>query len=112
MQKFDYRVPRFSVDLPVQITVDKSTLAGRCIEISKQGMRLELLQPLPPGTCGIASITYQDKTLELNVRVAHARETDGGMEFIYKSEKERSAVAHLVAALATPRNRLGPVLLN
>jgi hypothetical protein len=112
MYKFDYRSPRFSVDLPVQVTVQKSTLTGRCIEIGKEGMKLELQQPLPPDASGMVSISYQDQTLQLNVRVAHAGEIHGGVEFIYKSESERNAVAQLVASLSTPRNRLGPVLLN
>ena len=42
MQKFDYRYPRFAVDLPVRFTTQGSTLTGRCKDISHEGMRLEL----------------------------------------------------------------------
>ena len=105
MQRFDYRSPRFTVDLPVEFTVQESTLTARCIEISKEGIRLELQQPLPPNACGKVSIHYQGLVLELNMRIAHVGETHSGMEFIYKSESERNAVANLIASLAPSRKR-------
>jgi hypothetical protein len=112
MRKFDYRTPRFIVDLPVQFTVNNLTLTGRCREIGKEGMLLELRQQLPPDACGMVSISYQDRTLEIEVRVAHAGATHGGMEFVYKSDSERSAVAQLVTALASSRPQLAPILLK
>jgi hypothetical protein len=105
MQKFDYRSPRFSVDIPVQLTIGKATLTVRCRDISKEGMRLELPQPLPSDACGTVSMSYQNRTLELNVRVAHAGATQGGMEFLYTSEGERDAVAQLLASLQLLRIR-------
>src|ERR1700691_2588 len=105
MQKFDYRSPRYTVDLPVRYTLEKAsekaTLPGRCIELSKDGMTLETQQPLPKDALGTVSISYQDRTLELNVRVVHAGESQSGMEFIYHSDAERKAVIHLVASLTT-----------
>jgi len=112
VQKFDYRCPRFSVDLPIQFTVQTSTLAARCIEISQEGMRLELEEPFPPNARGTVSISYQDGRLELNARMAHVGETHGGMVFLYKSDRERIAVADLIAAMSASRNRVGPVLIN
>jgi hypothetical protein len=112
MQRFDYRSPRFPVDLPVRLTADNATRVARCRDISREGMRLELNPPLPPDAHGTVSMTYRDQTLQLNVRVAHAGETEAGMKFIYASDSERNAVAHLIASLATPRNCLRPVLVN
>jgi hypothetical protein len=112
MQKFDYRSPRFTVDLPVQFTVQHSTLSGRCSDISTEGMRLELRQPLPPNASGTVSMSYRDRTVELEVRVAHAGATHGGMKFVYKSECERSAVAHFIASVASTQSRLCPIPVN
>lgn len=112
MQKFEYRTPRFSVDLPVQFTVEKLTLTGRCREISHEGMTFEARQPLTPDSSGMVSISYQDRTIEIHARVAHVAGTRSGLEFLYELETERSAVAHLVASLAAPQNRQGPVLLH
>jgi hypothetical protein len=105
MQRFDYRSPRYPVDLPVRLTADNSTRLGRCRDISREGMRLELCQPLPPDACGTVSMTFQNQTLELNVRVAHAGATQDGMKFIYTSDSERNAVARLVASLTAPQDR-------
>lgn len=112
MQKFEYRTPRFSVDLPVQFTVDKSTVIGRCREISQEGMTFEARQPLTPGSSGVVSIGYQDRVIEIQARVAHVTEAQSGLEFLYESEAERSAAAQLVASLASSQNRQGPVLLH
>jgi hypothetical protein len=109
MQKFGYRSPRFAVDLPVEYTIEKSSQAGRCIEISKDGITLlDSGQPLPPDGCGTVIITHQGRPLELSMRVVHA----GGMEFLYKSDKERKAVDHLIASLSTPSSGHGPVLVS
>jgi hypothetical protein len=109
MQKFDYRYPRFSVDLPARFTTQGSTLTGRCKDISHEGMRLELTEPLPPNARGTVSVSHQGRTLELAVRVAHA--ANGGIEFLYESDEEREAVAHLVAALSSSRT-FGPTLVS
>ncbi len=112
MQKFEYRAPRFAVDLTVQFTTQNSTLIARCREISKNGMTLEIQEPLPLNSFGTVSVNYQDRTIELRARVAHAGANHGGLEFIYESEAERNEVAHFVASLAAPQNRPGPVLLS
>ncbi|MGP8258731.1 MAG: PilZ domain-containing protein [Acidobacteriaceae bacterium] len=112
MQRFDYRSPRFPVDLPVRLTAENTTRLGRCRDISREGMRMELGQPLPPDACGTVSMTFQNQTLELNVRVAHAGATQDGMKFIYTSDSERNAVARLLASLTLPRDRRRPVLVS
>jgi len=112
MQKFEYRTPRFSIDIPVQFTVEGSTLDGRCTEIGQEGMTLELKQPLTPNSSGMVSLTYRDHTLEIRARVAHATGTNAGLEFLYNSEEERGDVANLVASVASSQSRPGPVLLN
>jgi hypothetical protein len=112
MQRFDYRSPRFAVDLPVRLTADNSTHVARCRDISREGMRLELPQSLPPDARGTVSMTYRDQTLELNVCVAHAAETQLGMKFLYTSDSQRNAVAHLLASLATPKRQPHLALVN
>jgi len=112
VRKFDYRAPRFSVDLTVRLTIEGSILMARCIEISREGMRLELQQALPPDALGTVSVHYQDLMLELNVRVAHVSKSHGGVEFIYRSDAEQKAVAQLIGSLDSSRKRLGPVLIS
>jgi hypothetical protein len=104
MQKFEYRAPRITVDFPVRFTAHDAATAGRCTEISKEGMRVEFEEPLPPNSRGKVAMSYQDGSLELNVRVAHAGTTHSGLKFICESDEERDAVASLVASLASLQN--------
>ena len=112
MRRFDYRSPRFIVDFPVRFTAKDVASTGRCIEISKEGMSLELTQPLPPGIAGIVSMSYQDHAYQIEVRVAHAGLTHGGVEFVYRSESERVAIEQLVESLGSSRGRRTPALLK
>jgi hypothetical protein len=106
MQKFDYRSPRFAVDLPVQFASQEVSFAGRCRDISREGMLLELPEPVMPNACGVVSVfDSRHGLLELQVRVAHSEATLGGMKFVYRTDFERDAVAQLVASLATSQKR-------
>ena len=112
MQKFEYRGARFAVDLPVRFAGGNRTLVGRCIEMSKEGLRLDLGEQLDSDSCGKVFLVHQGRTLEFSVRVIHAGAKFCGMEFIYSSEAEQNELAHLVESLAVPQTRPGPVLLK
>lgn len=112
MQKFKYRAPRFLIDLPVRLTSDGTSIAGRCREISKDGMKLELPQPLPHDYTGTVSLCYQDVNLEIGVRIAHTGAHEDGVKFVFSSERERAAVASLVALLAAPASRSSLALIK
>ena len=112
MQRFEYRGARFSVDLPVQFTEENITMPGRCTEISKEGLKLDLGEPLQSDSSGTVSMCFQGRTLEFRVRVVHVGARHCGMEFIYSSNAEQLAVATLVESLAVTNTRPGPVLLK
>ncbi len=112
MQKFTYRAPRYAVDLPVELTTETATLRGRCKEISKDGMRVELGEPLPPDFIGTASLTYLNIALRLRVSLAHTGAERDGVKFIFESQKERADVARLVAVLAARTQTPGPKLVE
>jgi hypothetical protein len=107
MHKFNYRTPRYAVDFPVQLTLEGSLVAGRCTEISTDGMQLELHRPLPPDFCGVVALAWHNIHLELRVRLAHTGSRQDALRFIFESEKERAAVADLVARLADPAEPQG-----
>ena len=112
MQRFEYRGARFSVDLPVQFTERNTTWAGRCTEISKEGLKLELEEPLQSNSCGKVFMCYQGRAMEFSVRVVHVGAKYCGLEFIYSSDMEQDSVAHLVESLAVPQSRRGPLMLK
>ncbi len=112
MQRFEYRGARFAVDLPIQFAGKERVLAGHCTEISKEGLKLDLGEPLQSGSSGTVSMSFQGRTLEFSVRVVHVGVRHCGMEFIYSSHAEQLAVANLVESLAVANTRPGPVLLK
>jgi hypothetical protein len=112
MRKFDYRAPRFPVDLPVRLTFDESMQQGRCTEISTEGMKLEVRQPLAPDACGKVRLSYQDFSLDIPVRVAHSGSFYDGVKFVYDSDEQRDEMSRLVARLSCPQQRSGPVLIR
>jgi hypothetical protein len=112
MHRFEYRGPRFSVDVPVQFFAQNATLEARCTEISKEGMRLEVGEPLRSNSPGTVSLSHQGRSLQFSVRVVHVGARSCGLEFVYGSEAEQFAVAHLVESLAQGQHRPGPILLK
>lgn len=96
MQRFEYRGPRFSCDLPVQLIVNDATLSVRCTEISKTGMKLEMGHPQEINSIGKVSIIRNDRTLEFRVRFAHVGQTHAGLDVIYSSNGDREAMDHLI----------------
>lgn len=112
MQKFEYRTPRYQVDLPVVLTLESSSVPGRCREISKDGMRVELRQPVAADSCGSVSISYKELSLELPVCVTHSGPGHDGLKFVFAREEERSLVERLVALLASSTGQPGPVLVR
>ena len=111
MQKFEYRTPRFRVDLPVQFSVEDVDFLGRCSEISRDGMTLEIREAPAPKSAGTVLINAHDQSMEISARVAHVEANHVGLEFCYESETERDAMARLIASLAAGP-RPGPVLLR
>lgn len=112
MQKFEYRTPRYQVDLPVLLTLQSLSISGRCREISREGMKVELCDPVKPDACGTVSISFKELSLELPVCVARTGAGHGGLRFIFESEKDRSAVERLVSLLASAAGHPGPILVR
>jgi PilZ domain len=112
MHRFEYRGPRYSVDLPVELTTPDATLAARCTEISKEGLKLELAEAVPCGSVGIVFVCYQGRPMRFRVRSIHTGGRYCGWEFLYNSDAEQDAVAGLVDAIAVPNTRRRPMLIK
>jgi PilZ domain len=105
MQRFEYRNPRFSVDLPAQFSVARGALAGRCTDIGIKGMKLDLPDHVIAGCQGIVLLHHQNQTIELMARVARIGPMHCGLEFVGDSQAEQSAIVQLLAKLTAPRCR-------
>lgn len=111
MQKFEYRSPRYPVDLPVLLILEGESVCGRCKEISSEGMKVEFRQPVARNCSGTLRIGKSDSFVEVRARVARTGSGSDGVRFLFGSEKERRAMQRLVALAATPIEQPGPVLV-
>ena len=102
MKRFEFRGPRITCDLPVELTIGGSTLPVRCTEISKSGMKLEVGKPQEVNSFGKVSMSHDSHQLEFRVRFVHAEENHVGVDFIYLSAADRKSMASLVDSLAAP----------
>jgi len=114
MQKFEYRTPRYKVDLPVLLILAEVRIPGRCREISKEGMSVEFRQALSVEVNGTVSLNYKNLALELGVSVAHSGNGADGLKFRFETEQEKAAVERLIALLAGSGStgQSGPVLVR
>jgi hypothetical protein len=112
MQKFEYRTPRYLVELPIQFLWNGQSIRGRCKEISKDGMRVVLEQQVPVESCGEVEISYKEFTWELHCCVAHKGPDFDGLKFLFESDKDRGSVERLVALVSGPSGPPGPVLVR
>ena len=102
MRKFDYRSPRLTVDLPVRMTQGSTTHHGRCREISAEGMKVELQDPLVQGTSCAAHFDCEDLSFRLLARIVHPGPDSCGVKFVYESDRQRQTAVQLVKLLAAP----------
>jgi hypothetical protein len=112
MQKFEYRTPRYKVDLPVLLVVADARIHGRCREISKEGMTVEFRGQVVADSSGTVSISYKNLEIDLQVAVTHSGKAADGLKFLFETEQEKSAVERLVALLAGSTGQPGPVLVR
>jgi hypothetical protein len=103
--RFEYRHPRFPVDLSTQFTQADETLAGRCTDISTAGMKILLDRPLQPNSRCKVLLRYASHAIELNARVAYTGPVCSGVEFLCESPLEHHAIAQLVSNLANSCHR-------
>lgn len=100
MRNFDYRAPRFPVDLHVQLEVANVVQTGRCTEIGFGGMRLVSLDPPPADVTAIIQFNYRGMFLKIPARVVHQDAGGIGMQFLWKSDKQKEGVAQLIDLLS------------
>jgi len=103
MRKFRFRAPRFPVDLPVSVTQEGATRLGRCLEISLEGMKVELEDQFAPNSDGAVEIDLDDLQLRLPFRVVYSVANTRGLKFTIETRKQREAVSDLVSSLSVPR---------
>jgi hypothetical protein len=110
MQRFGYRNPRYPVDFPVRLTICLSVETVRCRNISVDGMKLQVREPLMPHTRGRVSFEFDEMSFDLCVRVAHCGSSWSGLKFLYESNDQKNAILELIARLSTAAGLVPPLI--
>jgi hypothetical protein len=100
MRKFEYRSARFPTEFAITFTDSHGQISAACTEISRDGMEVHLAHPQPLDNCGRICLIHAGHALELDVRVAYSRQDRCGMQFVYKTGREKELVDNLIADLA------------
>ena len=103
MQRFEFRDPRFSCDLPVQLNFNDSTLTARCTEISNKGMKVEIEHPQRVNSLGKVYVSREGHIIEFQARFAYVQETNAGLDLIYTSEIEQKTMVDFVESVVSVR---------
>jgi hypothetical protein len=103
MHRFEYRDPRFSCDLLVQLNFNDSMLTARCTEISNKGMKVEIGQPQRVNSFGKVSMSRDGQTIEFQARFAYVQDTEAGLDLICTSDTDRKTMVDLVESVAAVR---------
>jgi hypothetical protein len=112
MRNFQYRAPRFPVDLPVYLTQGDSTQLTRCREISVDGMKLDLMGASFPSSSGLIQLGDGVSSLKIPFRV-HSRASDSiGVMFQNEPGEQCEALCRFVASLSQRQTCLSLVLLR
>ena len=112
MRKFEYRSPRYNVDLAVRLIVGGANVIGQCREISRDGLSAQFPEQISAGALGTLIIHYRDLSVEVRVRVAHTGPHSEGLKFLFRAEADRKAIDQLIAAIAVTSPKLQPVLVK
>lgn len=105
MHRFEYRDPRFSCDLPVQLSFNDSKLPARCTEISNKGMKVEIGQSHQVNSFGKVTMRCEGRTIEFQARFAYVQDTQAGLDLIYASDADRKTMVNLVESVVAVQGR-------
>jgi hypothetical protein len=92
---YGYRVPRFAVDFPCLVQTEgpnSSTLQARCLDISEQGIAVQLSEYLSVGDHVTLVITLPGapRPQRIAARVSNRQGRDHGMTLIFDSPQEQA----------------------
>ena len=100
MRSFQYRAPRFRVDLPVHVTQGDSTQLTRCREISVNGMKLDLGEASFPFSCGFIQLGDGVSSPKIPFQVCSRAIDSIGVMFQNESSAQSEALCRLIASLS------------
>ena len=112
MRRFQYRAPRFPVDLPVYLTQGDSTQLTRCREFSVDGMKLDLMGASFPFSSGFILLGDGISSLKIPFRVGSRAIDSICVMFQSESTEESEELCRFIASLAQRHPSLSLIVLR
>lgn len=112
MRCLGYRDPRYATDFPVRLAIGSFVQAGRCRDVSVEGMFLETEELLAPNSIGKISFRYEDLSCDLCARVERVVPEGAGLRFLFTLDNQRSTIRQLLSRIVSPKPRAGISLVT
>lgn len=101
---FEYRSPRFPADLSLLVQTSGTPpllLDGRCLDISKEGLRATFHASLEVGSQVTLVMCLPGSSIPVRIAACLIRseENDHGFTFIFSSQKERDCIDEYIESL-------------
>jgi PilZ domain len=112
MRRFQYRAPRFPVDLPVYMTQGDSTQLTRCREVSVDGMKLDLMGASFPHSSGFIQLGDGVSSLKIPFQVSSRAIDSICVMFQNESTEASEALSRFIASLSHRQTCLSLVVLK
>jgi hypothetical protein len=100
IRSFLYRFPRFTVDCRMDFIREDSIVLGICYDLSQSGLRGSFTQAIAPGAQGTITLYCDDQRIEVQATVTSVRDEETRMNFQFASDKDRTALRHLLDGIA------------
>jgi hypothetical protein len=101
---YGYRTPRFPVDFTLILQTDERLprlLQGRCLDISEDGLAVEVHEPLELGAklTLILTLPGTASSVKIAAKVSNCHQDGYGVAFIFSSQIERRYIGDYLASL-------------
>lgn len=104
IQAFTYRVPRFTLRLPVSFCSAGAEIRGVSENLSETGLLVTFTEPLLPGSTGRMRLYVEQCWIEMQAEVAYAELFQAGLAFQFATETERRFLQALVKVVSRARS--------
>ncbi len=107
LHAYTYRVPRFSLQVPVEFLVEEASIPGFSVDFSETGLQVRLARPVTPGGLGRLRLRLDGCMIEIEAEAVHCQLLDVGFRFRFSSAAEEQFIRILVKVLSKSVSRSG-----
>jgi len=100
IRKFEYRPCRITTGFDIEFIVGDETFIGICRDVSDTGIRVKLEGSVVVGDSGLLTLRHPMGLFKIEAQVAYIDNAFVGLIFDFETQRERTATAEFMTALA------------